>query len=42
MKTTTDVDVAADAALVYLEVIAAVGFGLLFFFHAAVDVVMDY
>ena len=41
VTTTTDVDVAADAALVYLEVTAIAGFGLSFSSHAAVDVVMD-
>ena len=38
---TTDVDVAADAALVYLEEIAVAGFGLFFFQHA-VDAAMDF
>lgn len=42
MKTTTDVDVdvAADAALVYLEEIATAGFGLSFSSHAAVEAVI--
>ncbi len=38
---TTDVDVDADAALVYLEETAIAGFGLSFSSHVAVEVVMD-
>ncbi len=41
VTTTTDVDVAADAALAYLEETTIAGFGLSFFSHAVADVVMD-
>lgn len=41
VTTTTDVDVAADAALMYWEETVTAGSGLFFSSHAAVDVVMD-